>query len=133
MSSALRPPQTRRSRRGKDRGGPRAAPAATGRSTRSGRSVCGRSCTARPWGRSLQPRRTHPPPPHPCPPPEDIVLVSVPDPNTEPPDPRVFWPPGSGYTSQSHGSGSDSGSGSRSGFFYHHAKIIRKTLNPTIL
>jgi hypothetical protein len=42
---------------------------------------------------------------------------SVPDPNPDPSDPRVFWPPGSG-----------SGSGS----FYHHAKIIRKTLNPTI-
>jgi hypothetical protein len=39
------------------------------------------------------------------------------------PDPRVFWPPGSGSTSQKYGSGS----------FYHHAKIIRKTLNPTIL
>jgi hypothetical protein len=37
---------------------------------------------------------------------------SVPDPN---PDPHVFLPPGSG-----------------SGSFYHHAKIIRKTLNPTI-
>jgi hypothetical protein len=28
---------------------------------------------------------------------EPIVSVSVPDPN---PDPRVFWPPGSGSTSQ---------------------------------
>jgi hypothetical protein len=36
-----------------------------------------------------------------------IVVGSVPD-----PDPRVFWSPGS---------------------FYHHAKIIRKILNPTIL
>jgi hypothetical protein len=39
---------------------------------------------------------------------------SVPDP--DPPDPRVFWPPGSGSTSQRYGSGS----------FYHHAKLIRK-------
>jgi hypothetical protein len=53
-----------------------------------------------------------------------IIRDSVPDPN---PDPRVFWPPGSGSTSQRYGSGSGSGS------FYHHAKIIRKTLNPTIL
>jgi hypothetical protein len=47
---------------------------------------------------------------------------SVPD-----PDPRVFWPPGfaSGSTSQRNGSGS--------GSFYHHAKIMRKILNPTIL
>jgi hypothetical protein len=60
---------------------------------------------------------------------EIYVISSVPDPNPDPPDPRVFWPPGSGSTSQRYGSGSDSGSGS----FYHHAKIIRKTLNPTIL
>jgi hypothetical protein len=41
-------------------------------------------------------------------------LSSVPDPDPDPdlPDTRVFWPPGSG-----------------SGSFYHHAKIIRKTLN----
>jgi hypothetical protein len=45
------------------------------------------------------------------------------------PHPRVFWPPGSGSTSQRYGSRSGSGSGS----FYHHAKIIRKILNPTIL
>jgi hypothetical protein len=38
---------------------------------------------------------------------------SVLDPNPEQ-DPRVFWPPGSGS-------------------FYHHAKVIRKILNPTIL
>jgi hypothetical protein len=43
------------------------------------------------------------------------------------PDPHVFGPPGSGSTSQRYGSGS----GSRS--FYHHAKIVRKTLIPTIL
>ncbi len=52
---------------------------------------------------------------------------SVPD----PPDPRVFWPPGSESTSQRYGSGSGSGSGL--GSFYHYAKIIRKILNPTIL
>ncbi len=40
-----------------------------------------------------------------------------------------FWPPGSGSgsTSQRYGFGSGSGS------FCHHAKIKRKTLNPTIL
>jgi len=51
------------------------------------------------------------------------VRSGVPDP--DPRDPRVFWPPGSGSTSQRYGSGS--------GSFYHHAKIIRKTLNSTIL
>ncbi len=47
------------------------------------------------------------------------------------PDPHVFGPPGSGSgsTSQRYGSGSCSGSGS----FYHHAKIVRKTLIPTSL
>jgi hypothetical protein len=49
---------------------------------------------------------------------------SVADPD---PDPHVFEPPGSGSTSQRYGSGSGSGS------FYHHAKIVRKTLIPTIL
>jgi hypothetical protein len=55
--------------------------------------------------------------------------ISVADP--DPPDPRVFGPPwsGSGSTSQRYGSGSCSGSGS----FYHHAKLVRKTLIPTIL
>jgi hypothetical protein len=43
-----------------------------------------------------------------------IEKASVPDPNPDPPDPHVFWPPGSGS-------------------FYHHAKIIRKILNPTLL
>ena len=38
------------------------------------------------------------------------------DPDPDPPDPHVFGPPGSG-----------------SGSFYHHAKIVRKTLIPTIL
>ncbi len=41
------------------------------------------------------------------------------------PDPHVFRPSGSGSISQRYGSGS--------GFFYHHAKIVRKTLIPTIL
>jgi hypothetical protein len=42
-----------------------------------------------------------------------------------------FWPPGSGSTSQRYSSGSGSGSGS--GSFYHHAKIVRKTMIPNIL
>jgi hypothetical protein len=50
---------------------------------------------------------------------------SVPDP--DPPDTHVFGPPGFGSTSQRYGSGAGSGS------FYHHAKIVRKTLIPTIL
>jgi hypothetical protein len=47
---------------------------------------------------------------------------SVADPNSDPdqPDPHVFGPPGSGF-------------GFGSGSFYHHAKIVRKTLIPTIL
>jgi hypothetical protein len=51
--------------------------------------------------------------------------ISVPDP--DPPDPHAFGPPGSGAgsTSQRYGSGS--------GSFYHHAKIVRKTLIPSIL
>ena len=50
-----------------------------------------------------------------------------PDPDPDPPDPHVFGPPGSESrsTSQRYGSGS--------GSFYHHAKIVRKTLIPTIL
>ncbi len=44
--------------------------------------------------------------------------VSDPDLNPDPLDQYVFGPPGSG-----------SGSGS----IYHHAKIIRKTLIPTVL
>ncbi len=47
--------------------------------------------------------------------------VAVPDP--DPPDPHVFEHLGSGSTSQRYGYGS----------FYHHAKIVRKTLIPTIL
>ncbi len=46
--------------------------------------------------------------------------ISVADPD---PDPHDFGPLGSGSTSQRNGSGS----------FYHHAKIVRKTLIPTIL
>ncbi len=65
------------------------------------------------------------------------MYSSVPDPipdpilDPDPPYPHVFWPPGSGSgsTSQRYGSGSRAGSG----FFYQHAKIIRKTLNPTIM
>ncbi len=51
------------------------------------------------------------------------VKTSVADP--DPPDPHVFGPSGSGSgsTSQRYGSGS----------FYHHAKIVRKTLIPTVL
>jgi hypothetical protein len=58
------------------------------------------------------------------------LVNSVADPD---PDPHVFGPPGSGSgsTSQRYGSGSCSGSGS--GSFYHHAKIVRKTLIPNIL
>jgi hypothetical protein len=41
------------------------------------------------------------------------------------PDPHVFGPPGSGSISQRYGS--------ESGSFYHYAKIVRKTLIPTIL
>jgi hypothetical protein len=55
--------------------------------------------------------------------------VADPDPNPDP-DPHVFGPPGSGSTSLRYGSGSCSGSGSES--FYHHAKVVRKTLIPTI-
>ena len=54
-----------------------------------------------------------------------IVQISVAD--LDPPDPHVFGPPGSGSTSQRYGSGSGSGT------FYHHAKIVRKTLIPSIL
>ncbi len=43
------------------------------------------------------------------------------------PDPHVFGPSGLGSTNQMYVSGSGSGS------FYHHAKIVRKTLIPTIL
>jgi hypothetical protein len=42
------------------------------------------------------------------------VGTSVADPDPDPQDPHVFGPPGSGS-------------------FYHHAKIVRNTLIPTIL
>ncbi len=48
-----------------------------------------------------------------------VLRIWIPD-----PDPHVFGPPGSGTISQRYGSGS--------GSFYHHAKIVRKTLIPTI-
>jgi hypothetical protein len=62
----------------------------------------------------------------------ELTSVADPDPNPDPdpPDPHVFGTPGSGCSSQSYGSGSCCGSGS--GSFYHHAKIVRKTLIPTI-
>jgi hypothetical protein len=55
-----------------------------------------------------------------------LVRISVADP--DPPDPRVFGPPGSGTGSTSQRYGSGSGSCSGSGSFYHHAKIVLKTL-----
>jgi hypothetical protein len=63
---------------------------------------------------------------------KNTLITSVPDPNPDPdpPDPHVFGPPGSGSTSQIYGSGSGSCSGS--GSFYNLAKIVRKTLIPTI-
>jgi hypothetical protein len=54
----------------------------------------------------------------------DFHATSVPGPNPDPPDPRVFWPPGSGCTSQRYGSGSGSGSGSSS------CKNNKKNLKP---
>ncbi len=61
-----------------------------------------------------------------------LAIISVVDPDPDPPDPdppdpHVFGPPGSVSTSQRYGSRS------RSGSFYQHAKIVRKTLIPTIL
>jgi hypothetical protein len=53
------------------------------------------------------------------------ALSSVADPNPDPPDPHVFGPPGSISISQRYGS--------ESGSFYHHAKIVKKNLIPTIL
>jgi hypothetical protein len=49
------------------------------------------------------------------------IFASVPDPDPDPTEPHVFGPPES--ISQRHGSGS----------FYHQAKIVRKTLIPTVL
>jgi hypothetical protein len=53
--------------------------------------------------------------------------TSVADPDPDPPDPHVFGPSGYGSICQRYGSGSGSGS------FYQHAKIVRKTLFPTVL
>jgi hypothetical protein len=63
--------------------------------------------------------------------PEPLVRGTDPDPpsikqnskKTSVADPDVFGPPGSGSISQRYGSGS----------FYHQAKIVRKTLIPTVL
>jgi len=59
-----------------------------------------------------------------------VISVADLDPKLDPADPHVFGPPGSGSISQRYGSGSGSGFGS--GSFYHHVKIIRKTLISTI-
>ncbi len=56
--------------------------------------------------------------------------VEDPDPNPDPPDPLVFEPPGSGSGSISQRYGS--GSGSEYGFYFHQAKVVRKTLIPTV-
>ncbi len=45
----------------------------------------------------------------------------------------VFGPPGSGFGSISTRYGSGYGSGSGSGSFYDQAKIVRKTLIPTVM
>ncbi len=60
---------------------------------------------------------------------QDSVADPDQNPDPDPPVPHVFGPPGSGSISQRYGSGFGSGSGS----FYHHAKIVRKTLILTIL
>ncbi len=62
---------------------------------------------------------------------QSLGLISVPDPNRDPPDPHVFGPPGSGSgsISQRYGSGSGFGSGS----LHHYAKILRKTLISIVL
>ncbi len=54
-----------------------------------------------------------------------IHCTSVADP--DPPDPSVFWPPGSGSESISQRYGSGSGS------FDHEAKIVRKASISTVL
>ncbi len=53
-----------------------------------------------------------------------MVRKSVPDPY---PDSHIFGPPGSYSISQRYGGGSGSGS------FYQKAKMVRKTLIPTVL
>ncbi len=65
---------------------------------------------------------------------KNALTGSVPDPNPnpdpDPPDSLVFGPPGSesGSIGQRYGFGSGSGSGSS-----QQAKIVRKTLIPTVL
>jgi hypothetical protein len=46
--------------------------------------------------------------------------------HVDPPDPHVFGPLGSGSIIQRYGTGS------RSGSFYLEAKLVRKTLSPTV-
>ncbi len=53
--------------------------------------------------------------------------VADPDPNPDPSDPYVFRPPGSGSGSSRQRYGTGSGS------VYFQAKIVRKTLIPTLL
>ncbi len=53
-----------------------------------------------------------------------LIFSIVADPDL---DPYVFWPPGSGSISRRYVIGSGSGS------FYHQAKIVSKTLIPTVL
>ncbi len=56
-----------------------------------------------------------------------FLVISVPDPNPDPPDPHVIGPPGSVSFSQWYGPGSGFWS------FYHQAKIGGKTLIPIVL
>ncbi len=60
---------------------------------------------------------------------EQKILIEIPEVTSSvadlDPDPYVFGPPGSGSISQRNGSGS--------WFFYHQAKIVRKTLIPSVL
>ncbi len=92
-----------------------ASKVARGREFRVGEDCVG--ATAQPRTRHLRDcTLTSPPPEYQC--------CEDPDPpDPYPPDPYVFGPPGS--IRQRYGSGS--------GSFYHHAKIVRKTLIPTIL
>jgi hypothetical protein len=56
-----------------------------------------------------------------------VTSDADPNPDTDPSDLYVFWPPGSGSGSSSQRYGFGSGS------FYHQAKIVRKTLIPPVL
>ncbi len=58
--------------------------------------------------------------------PGELISLSVSS-SVADPDPCVFGPPGSGSIRQRYGSGFGSGS------FYHQAKIVRKTLIPTVV